>query len=325
MPYPPIEPHLADHLDVGQGHRVWFDVSGHPNGAPVVFLHGGPGSSTKPDHRRYFDPAFFRIVLFDQRGCGRSTPAGGLVANTTAHLVADMERLRAHLGIDRWMLFGGSWGSTLALAYAQTHPERVTRLVLRGLFLASRDELDWYFDGLRQFLPDAWERLRAFAPGKPWTALVQHFHDAVRGDGAEALAAAAAWNAWESAVMSIGEPNAVPPATTGDAASLARARVQIHYLAHDSFLADGKLLRDLDRIAHLPATLLHGAMDFVCPPRTAWRIAQAWPAATLQWVATAKHASSHPDYERALVAAADAARDALRGGADAAAASEGVE
>lgn len=308
--YPPIEPHRSGHLDVAGGHRVWFEVSGNPSGRPVLFLHGGPGSSTKPDHRRYFDPAHYRIVLFDQRGCGLSQPAGGIENNTTAHLVDDIERLRAELDVERWLLFGGSWGSTLALAYAQAHPERVDRLILRGIFLASHAELDWYFLGLRQFIPEAWSELWSVAPGRPWPELVRWYYANLYGPRADQVAAR--WSAFETAVMSIGEAQPLAPPAAAGPALLARARVQVHYLAHDCFLRPGQLLDDMPRIAHLPATLLHGRQDFVCPPSTAYDLAQRWPRARLTYVEQAKHASSHPALERELIAAADAARDIER-------------
>lgn len=310
----PIEPHASGWLDVGDGHRVYWEQSGTPQGIPVVFLHGGPGSSTKPDHRRYFDPAHYRIVLFDQRGCGRSTPAGHLEANTTQALIADMERLREHLGIDRWVVFGGSWGSTLGLAYAQAHPERVLRMILRGIFLASETELDWYFVSLRNFIPQAWETLWSLAPGVHWRALVHAYAARITGsDPAAALEAAGRWNAYETAIMSIGETAAMPPAAPTDAGALARARVQVHYLDHACFLAPDQLLDGMPGIAHIPALLHHGGMDFVCPPVTAYELARRWPSAKLTMHPQAKHASSHPALERALVDAADRTRDLLGG------------
>ena len=312
--YPAVDPHRSGHFDATGGHRIYFEVSGNPVGRPVLFLHGGPGSSTRPDHRRYFDPACYRIVLFDQRGCGRSTPAGGTANNTTAHLIGDIEQLRLLLGVDRWVLFGGSWGSTLALAYAQTYPDRVTHLILRGIFLASHGELDWYFDGLRQFVPAAREALYAATPGVPWLQLVRAYDAALRHpDPAVQVQAAARWNAFESAVMSIGEaPVAGSPAgAVAEEAGLARARVQVHYLTHNCFFRPGELLDGVVRIAHLPGILLQGAMDFVCPPVTAFEVARRWPSARLSMIAAAKHAASHPHLESALVAATDSLRDQL--------------
>lgn len=306
--YPPLDPHASGFLPEADGHRVRYEVSGNPAGVPVLFLHGGPGSSTKPDHRRYFDPARYHIVLFDQRGCGTSLPAGSVSANTTAHLVGDMERLRVLLGVRAWVLFGGSWGSTLALAYAQAYPEAVTRLILRGIFLASRSELDWYFDGLEAFVPEARARLFEPAPGARWPALLSTYETLLNHpERALAQQAALRWSAFEAAVMSIGEASALPLPAADAAGLLARARVQVHYLARNCFLRPGELLDNMARIAHLPATLVQGRMDFVCPPVTAVALHARWPASRLVMVEQGKHASSHPGIERALVAAADAA------------------
>ena len=191
--FPPLEPYAAGWLDAGDGHRIWHEQSGNPSGAPVVFLHGGPGSSTNPDHRRFFDPAFYRIVLVDQRGCGRSTPSGEVRANTTPHLVDDLERVRLELGVGRWLLFGGSWGSTLALAYAQARPAAVTGLVLRGLFLASHDEVEWFVTGLRRFLPEAWSTFAAEVDDQSSAGLLRHYHERLAMND---VAAAGRWNAW---------------------------------------------------------------------------------------------------------------------------------
>jgi len=303
--FPDIAPYETGLLPLSGRHVMYWEQVGNPRGQPVLFLHGGPGSATKPDHRRYFDPRRYRIVLFDQRGCGRSTPLGGTDCNTTAHLVDDIERIRQELGVSRWVVFGGSWGSTLGLAYAQSHPDRVRGLILRGIFLASRAELDWYFTGLRHFLPEAWEKLFRVAPGQPWERLVTCYETLLNGsDGEQARRAAADWNAYESAIMSIGDTPAPMPAVA-DETALARARVQIHYLARGCFLRDRELLDNLPRIAHLPALILHGRQDFVCPPITAWELARRWPRARLSFVEQARHAASHPALERALVAAAD--------------------
>jgi proline iminopeptidase len=214
-----VDPYDSGWRESTDGHRIWHAQSANPQGVPVVFLHGGPGSSTNPDHRRFFDPAFYRIVLLDQRGCGRSTPRGEVRANTTSELVSDLERLRHELGIDRWLLFGGSWGSTLALAYAQAHPRAVSGLVLRGLFLASADELTWFLTGLSRFLPEAWSAFASGSEDQSSAGLLRHYHERVVLDD---VAAAGRWNAWESAVMAVGEaPPAFPAA---DLATLARVR-----------------------------------------------------------------------------------------------------
>ena len=296
--FPPLEPYASGWLDVGEGHRIWYEQSGNPDGAPVIFLHGGPGSSTNPDHRRFFDPVHYRIVLTDQRGCGRSTPSGEVRANTTAHLLNDLERLRAELRVERWLLFGGSWGSTLALAYAEQHRAAVSGLVLRGLFLGSDDEVEWFALGLRRFLPEAWSAFAAGAEEQSCAALLRHFHEQVmKGDAA----AAARWNAWESAVMAVGE---APSSAAGTPPSpVARVRIQLHYLVNNCFLAPGQLLRGLERLRSLPAILVQGRRDLACPPGTAYTAAQKWPEAQLRMVEEAGHSSMHPAMARALVQA----------------------
>jgi proline iminopeptidase len=296
--FPPLDPYASGWLESTDGHRIWHEQSGNPQGVPVVFLHGGPGSSTNPDHRRFFDPAFYRIVLLDQRGCGRSTPRGEVRANTTSELVSDLERLRHELGIDRWLLFGGSWGSTLALAYAQAHPRAVSGLVLRGLFLASADELTWFLTGLSRFLPEAWSAFASGSEDQSSAGLLRHYHERVVLDD---VAAAGRWNAWESAVMAVGEaPPAFPAA---DLATLARVRVQLHYLVNGCFLAPGQLLHGLERLSGLPALLVQGRRDLVCPPSTAYTIARHWPGAQLRVVEEGGHSSMHPAMARTLVQA----------------------
>ena len=296
--FPPLEPYASGWLEGGDGHRIWYEQSGNPGGVPVIFLHGGPGSSTNPDHRRFFDPAYYRIVLTDQRGCGRSTPSGEVRANTTAHLVSDIERLRAELSVERWMLFGGSWGSTLALAYAQQHPTAVSGLVLRGLFLGSDEEVEWFTLGLRRFLPEAWSPFAAGADGQSCAALLRDFHDRVMmGD----IAAAVRWNAWESAVMAVGE--AASTATAIPPPPLARVRIQLHYLVNSCFLAPGQLLSGLERLRGLPAILVQGRRDLACPPSAAYTVAQQWPEARLHMLEEAGHSSMHPAMARALVQA----------------------
>jgi proline iminopeptidase len=280
---------------------VYFEVCGNPQGVPALFLHGGPGSSSNAGHRRFFDPAFYRVVLFDQRGCGRSTPSGQTRANTTEHLLQDIELLRQHLGVEHWLLFGGSWGSTLALAYAQAHPDRVRGLVLRGVFLASAAEVAWYLEGLRRFLPEAWETFAEGVLQRDYAGLLAHYGAGVeRGE----LSAAQRWNAYESAAMAVGE--AASSASAPEAAGvLSRVRVQLHYLSHDCFLAPGRLLADLPRIAHLPAILVQGRRDLVCPPCTAYTLARGWPAARLCMVEEAGHSAMHPALRGALVRATE--------------------
>lgn len=297
--FPPLEPCASGWLDGADGHRIWHEQSGNPQGQPVVFLHGGPGSSTNSDHRRFFDPAFYRIVLLDQRGCGRSTPRGEIRANTTSLLLSDLERLRLELDIKRWLLFGGSWGSTLALAYAQAYPEVVSGLVLRGLFLASNDEVAWFVTGLSRFLPEAWTAFSSGSDDQSCPGLLRYYHDHVTLDDA---AAAGRWNAWESAVMSVGEA-APTSSAAADMATLARVRVQLHYLVNSCFLAPGQLLRGLERLVGLPALLVQGRRDLVCPPHTAYTVARQWPGAQLRIVEEGGHSSMHPAMARALVEA----------------------
>jgi len=300
--FPPLEPFASGWLLSEGEHRIWYEQCGNPAGVPVVFLHGGPGSSTTPDHRRFFDPAFYRIVLLDQRGCGRSTPVGEVRANTTQGLVDDLERLRLQLAISKWMLFGGSWGSTLALVYAQAHPQAVSGLVLRGLFLGSDPEVRWFVRGLRRFLPEAWS---AFAHGiedPSWQGLL---HSYARRVAAGDAGAAARWRAWESAAMAVGESASASSSAEDDSVSLARVRIQLHYLLNRCFLGAEQLMRGLPRLSELPAILVQGRRDLVCPPATAYTVARTWRSADLRIVEEAGHSSMHPAMARALVQATE--------------------
>ncbi|MGD8788800.1 MAG: prolyl aminopeptidase [Burkholderiales bacterium] len=308
--YPPIEPFDEQRLPVSPPHQIHVSQSGNPAGVPVLFLHGGPGSQTRPEHRRYFDPRFYRAVLFDQRGCGRSTPAGCIEENTTWHLVQDMEAIRLALGVDQWLLFGGSWGSALALAYAITHPRRVAGMILRGVFLASRGEVDWYVNGLRRFVPAAWEQLAGGATG----GLIAAYHKEVNHpDPAIARAAARRWAQYEQQVMAIGGP-CVPSsgATANDQALLAPARVQLHYLAAECFLHDGQLMEGVGTIA-APTIIVQGRNDMVCPPVTAYQLNERLPASRLRIIEQAGHAASGPRLAPALRRAADDMRELVSG------------
>ncbi len=305
--FPPLDPFASGWLDVGDGHRMAWEVSGNPRGIPVVFLHGGPGAATAPPYRRFFDPAFWRIVLFDQRGCGRSSPNADLEANTTAHLVADIERLRVHLGIARWLTFGGSWGSTLALAYGQAHPERVLGFVLRGVFLFRPAEVEWFMTGMGRFFPEAW---RAFtghlAPHERVDLLAAYHRRLTDSDPAVQLAAAREWCASEeSCARLLPRPDR---GTMDDAACLAMARIECHYMVNRGFLEPGQLLANLPRIAHLPAAIVQGRYDMVCPPATAEELARAWPGARLALVPDAGHSAMEPGVRTALVAAVEGMR-----------------
>ncbi|OLF10871.1 prolyl aminopeptidase [Actinophytocola xinjiangensis] len=308
--YPPIEPHEQGMLDVGDGHRIYWEVSGNPAGKPVVFLHGGPGSNTTPLHRRLFDPAAYRIVLVDQRGCGRSTPSvvtsrAGLVANTTWDLVADLEQLRELLGIDRWQVFGGSWGATLAAAYAQTHPQRVHEIILRGVFLLRRKELDWmYRGGAGNLFPEAWAEFAALVPDgeDPLHA----YHHLVNDPSPEVAArAAAAWSNWEGAAVSL-VPSPSMIATYADPTfAVAFARIALHYFVNDGWLADNQLVRDAGKLGEIPGRIVQGRYDAVCPPATAWELHRAWPGSTLTILPEAGHAVADRGVLDALLSATD--------------------
>ncbi|MFJ4651514.1 prolyl aminopeptidase [Nocardia sp. NPDC088792] len=310
--YPPIEPYDQGMLDVGDGQRIYWEVSGNPDGKPVVFLHGGPGGGTAPFHRRFFDPEAYRIVLLDQRGCGRSTPhiadGASLEHNTTWHLVRDIETLRTHLGVERWQVFGGSWGSTLALTYAQTHPDRVTELVLRGIFLLRRKEIDWYYNGPAGYVyPDEWEKFLAPVPESDrGSDLVEVYHRLLHSPDAQlATDAAVAWSTWEGATSSLlPQPDRV--AETADPRfALAFARIENHYFVNHGFLDDGQLLRDIDRIAHIPGVIVQGRHDIVCPAVSAWDLHKAWSNSELHLVPDAGHAAAEPGITHHLVEATD--------------------
>ncbi|QLE75851.1 prolyl aminopeptidase [Streptomyces rectiverticillatus] len=298
--YPPVEPYESGLLDVGDGNLVYWEACGNPEGKPALVVHGGPGSGCGTGVRRYFDPDRYRVVLFDQRGCGRSTPhasdpATDMRHNTTVHLIADMERLRTHLGIDRWLLYGGSWGSTLLLAYAQTHPQRVSEIVVSGVTTTRRSEIDWLYRGAGRFFPEQWERFLAGAAGTPrdgdvvaaYARLTEHPDAAVRGK------ATADWCAWEDAVLS-GETDGATAPYTGRAAAdrLALVRICAHYFSHGAWLEEGALLRDAGRLAGIPGVLVHGRLDLAGPLGTAWELARAWPGSRLVVVDGAGHLST---------------------------------
>ncbi len=309
--YPEIDPYEHGMLDVGDGQRIYHESSGRSDGKPVVFVHGGPGGGTSPEQRRFFDPAVYRIVLFDQRGCGRSTPhiADGavLTTNTTGHLIADMELLRTTLGIARWQVFGGSWGSTLGLAYAQTHPERVTELVLRGIFLLRRSEIDWYYNGgAAHIFPDKWESYLAPIPADERSGdLVAAYRRLLNSpDPAVARAAATAWTTWEQSTSYL-RPRPEDDKGSDARFDLAFASIENHYFTHHGFLDDGQLLRDAHRIAHVPGVIVQGRYDVVCPMRSAWDLHRAWPSADLHIVDDAGHASFEVGIKHHLIEATD--------------------
>jgi proline iminopeptidase len=304
--YPPLEPYRKDRLPVGDGHTIYFEECGHPQGRPALLVHGGPGGGSNATMRRYHDPVRYRIVLFDQRGCGRSTPHAALEANTTWHLVADMERLRAHLGIERWQLLGGSWGSTLALAYAQTHPSRVSELILRGVFLLRRRELEWFYhDGASWLFPDAFEEFRRLIPEPERGDMIAAYYRRLTSSDAQVqLAAAKAWSVWEGTTLSLlRDPDRVRAMAT-DAYALAFARIECHYFMSGGFLGrDGALLDGIASIREIPAVIVHGRYDVVTPLKSAWDLKRAWPEAELRIVPDAGHAMTEPGIVHELISA----------------------
>ena len=306
--YPPIEPYDSGRLDVGDGHLIHYERVGTPGAKPAVFLHGGPGGGISSEHRRLFDPARYDVLLFDQRGCGRSTPHAGLDANTTWHLVADIERLRQRVGCERWLVFGGSWGSTLALAYAETHPQRVSELVLRGVYTVSRAELDWYYQfGVSEMYPDRWEAFVAPIPEAERSDMIAAYRQRLTGDDVAArIEAARAWSTWEGSTIKL-LPDAELAAGFGeDHFALAFARIENHYFTHGAWLDDGQLLRDAHRLHGIPGTIVHGRYDMPCPLRYAWALHKAWPEAAFHLVEGAGHAYDEPGILDRLIAATDA-------------------
>ncbi len=306
--YPPVEAYRTGRLKVTDGHDLYFEESGNPQGKPVVFLHGGPGGGSDPKQRRFFHPGKYRIVNFDQRGCGQSTPYASLEANTTWDLVADIERLREHLGIDTWQVFGGSWGSTLALAYAEKHPNRVSELVLRGIFLLRKQEIDWFYQrGASILYPDAWEPYLAHIPEGERGNLLKAYHTRLTSpDPQVRLAAAKVWSGWEGATSKL-----IPDADFSghfeeDEFALAFARIECHYFAHKGFFeTDDQLLRDAHKIRHIPGVIVQGRYDVVCPMESAWALHRAWPEADFIITPDSGHSAFEAPNSRALVAATD--------------------
>jgi proline iminopeptidase len=311
-PFPPLDPHDHGLLDVGDGNLVYWEVCGNPEGKPALVVHGGPGSGCSDGPRKTFDPERYRIILFDQRGCGRSLPhaadpAADMSVNTTAHLVGDMERLRAHLGVERWLLFGGSWGSTLILAYAERHPERVTEIVIPSVTTTRRSEVDWLYRGVGRFFPEQWHRFRAGLPQgerdgdivAAYSRLMNHPEAAVREKAADD------WCAWEDTVLSL-EPNGKPDIYSGrpSNARLALVRICSHYFSNGAWLEEGALIRDAGRLAGIPGVLIHGRLDLSSPLDTAWEVSRAWPDAELVIVDDAGHKGSTRMRHQVLAAVA---------------------
>jgi proline iminopeptidase len=289
-------------------HTIYWEECGNPAGVPVLFLHGGPGAGCSPEHRRFFDPEYYRIVLFDQRGAGRSTPHGEIENNTTAHLVSDIEALRALLKIESWHVFGGSWGSTLALAYAQTHPRPCLSLTLRGIFLLQASEVDWFLHGLRRFAPLAWEQFVGFLPESLRGDICNGYWTQLNHELPEIRSAAAhSWATYEARSVSL-RTNASVPSGVASNSAVALARLEVHYMRTNQFVPDDALLRGVERIRHIPCAIVQGKYDLLCPPVTAVALHEAWPESTLQIIEDAGHSAFEPGIRAALVTIMDGRR-----------------
>lgn len=307
--YPAIEPYQTGFLPVSERHTLYYEQCGNPEGRPVVILHGGPGGGCSPKMRCFHDPARYRIILFDQRGAGRSTPHADLVDNTTWELVADIERLRKHLGVGQWQVFGGSWGSTLALAYAQAHPASVSELVLRGIFMLRRWELEWFYQsGASRLFPDAWEAYLGEIPLVERGDLISAYHRRLTdADPAVRLAAARAWAVWEASTSFLRQDQVFIDAHRAEAYALAFARIECHYFVNGGFFeVEDQLLRDADRLRDIPGTIVHGRYDVVCPVQNAWDLAKVWPRAQLTICPNSGHSAFEPEIIDALIRATDA-------------------
>lgn len=303
--YPSIQPYSHEMLAVDDLHTLYLEQCGNPDGVPVVFLHGGPGAGCEPMHRRFFDPEVYRIILFDQRGSGRSTPHAELTDNTTQHLVGDIETIRQHLAIEQWLLFGGSWGSTLALAYAETHPEQVLGMILRGIFLGRRRDFAWFLqDGANHLFPDTWERFLEPIPAAEQNDLINAYYKRLTGDDElERLRVAKNWAAWEGSALTL-ERNPGPTDNFGSAhKALSLARTEAHYAINDCFLEPNQLLRDADRLQNIPGHIVHGRYDVITPLDNAWALHKAWPKAELRIIGNAGHAAGEPGTIDALITA----------------------
>jgi proline iminopeptidase len=304
--YPEIEPYNAGMLDLDGRHRMYFEESGNPKGAPVLFLHGGPGAGAAAAHRRFFDPAHYRIVIFDQRGAGRSTPLGEITDNTTPLLVADIEKLREHLGIKKWVVFGGSWGSTLALAYGEFHPERCTGLILRGIFLCRKSEIDWFLYELRNLFPEAWRAFSGPIPAAERGDLLSAYYSRLTNpDPAVHMPAARTWGTYEGSCSTLMPSPETVAYFAGDVVSLGLARIEAHYFKHDIFLPENYLLANVDRIRNIPGVIVQGRYDAVCPIVSADDLHRAWPEAEYHIIPDAGHSAWEPGICAALVRACE--------------------
>lgn len=303
--YPEIKPYVSHSLTVESPHVLHVEECGNPQGIPVLFVHGGPGAGCEDYHRRFFDPELYRIILFDQRGCGRSSPHAALEGNTTQALVADMERIREHLGVERWVLFGGSWGSTLSLVYAQSHPERVLGLILRGIFLCRPHEIQWFYQqGASRIFPDLWEQYLEPIPEAERNDMLHAYYRRLDGDDeVSRMQAAKAWSLWEGRTSTLRGSEAVEAHFGNPYTALSLARIECHYFVNDSFLEPDQILRDAPRLAGIPGVIVHGRYDVVCPLENAWQLHKAWPGSELSIIPDAGHSASEPGTVSALVEA----------------------
>ena len=302
--YPAIEPYESGMFPAGDGHEIYYELSGNPTGKPVVFLHGGPGSGSGPEHRRFFDPKRYRILVFDQRGAGRSTPIASIENNTTQHLIRDIEALRAKLGVKRWVVFGGSWGSTLALAYAAAHPEACTALVLRGIWLCRKSDMQWWLYGVRSIFTEFWDDFAGYLPESERGDLLEnYFKLLVHPDPKIHMPAAANWKTYESRIAAL-----IPKAGAEKSQSprtLAMSRIEAHYMRNNVFLPEGALIDAVPRFRHVPGVIVHGRYDVICPAEGAVALHRAWPEAEMTMVPDAGHSAMEPGIRKALVAATD--------------------
>ncbi|QQP88916.1 prolyl aminopeptidase [Skermanella sp. TT6] len=304
--FPPLDPYQTGLLQVDAIHTLYWEQSGNPRGVPVVFLHGGPGAGASPTHRRFFDPSHYRIVIMDQRGAGRSTPLGEIRDNTTDHLIADLEQLRTELGIERWHVFGGSWGSTLGLAYAQAHPKRCISLMLRGIFLMRRSEIQWFLYHMRTIFPEAWANFSNFLPAEERGDLLESYYRRLTGsDYGMRMAAARVWSVYEGACSTLLPSPELLSASGEDTHALGLARIEAHYFRNNLFTPENRLLEGLGRIRGIPAVIVQGRYDIVCPIATADELHRAWPEADYVIVPDAGHSAMEPGIRAALVAATE--------------------
>jgi proline iminopeptidase len=304
--YPQIEPYDTGMLAVGGPHKIYWEQSGNPSGVPVVFLHGGPGAGASPAHRRFFDPAHYRIVIFDQRGAGRSKPLGEIADNDTPSLIEDIERLRAHLGIERWHVFGGSWGSTLAIAYAEHHTDRVMSLCLRGIFLCRKSEIQWFLYGMRHFMPESWREFSGHLPEEERGDLLKNYYRRlIDPDPAVYMPAARKWSVYEARGCTLLPSPETIDAFSTDVVALGIARMEAHYFTHGIFLPENFLLDNVHRIRHIPGVIVQGRYDLVCPPNSADDLRQLWPEAEFIMIPDAGHSAMETGIRSALVAAMD--------------------